>query len=66
MTDIKSGSNTIKNKVYYTSSTLDVVPNDDNPDLPDAFVNEAILGKAEVDSGAIMPYKRRTKRKAKD
>lgn len=34
----------------------------DNPDLSDGFISEALLAKAEVDLGAVTPYKRRTKR----
>ena len=34
----------------------------DNPDISYEFINEALLAKAEMDSGALKPYERRTKR----
>jgi hypothetical protein len=35
----------------------------DNPDLSYAFIQEALLAKAEMDNGAVIKYERRTKRR---
>jgi hypothetical protein len=34
----------------------------DNPDLSYAFIEEALLAKAEMDSGALIPYERKTRK----
>ncbi len=34
----------------------------DNPDLSFAFIQEALLAKAELDNGTLTKYERRTKR----
>lgn len=33
----------------------------ENPDLSFAFINEALLAKAEMDNGVVKAYERRTK-----
>lgn len=33
----------------------------ENPDLSFAFINEALLAKAEMDNGVVKTYERRTK-----
>jgi hypothetical protein len=35
---------------------------EDNPDLPYAFILEALLAKSEVDNGKVSRYVRRTKK----
>jgi len=34
----------------------------DNPELSFAFIQEALLAKAELDTGLVRPYKRKTHR----